>query len=182
MDGHVSTETHGDLRIPHFKKLYIYIYPIVCLVIWKIFGHLASLLIITLWWTYKKQWKITIFNGKIHYFYGHVPLLFVCSPEGKSPLITMNHELITIKSPFSYGFRNLHTFHQDRKKPPRQTVEGLHHRFEAVGTGDGRCQCNLGWKGPFCSARTGGDPASWSCLVFFMEKIRNLLWLIMVNG
>ena len=21
----------------------------------------------TLWWTYKKQWKITIFNGKIHY-------------------------------------------------------------------------------------------------------------------
>ena len=21
-------------------------------------------------------------NGKIHYFYGHVPLLFVCSPEG----------------------------------------------------------------------------------------------------
>ena len=22
------------------------------------------------------------FNGKIHYFYGHVPLLFVCSPEG----------------------------------------------------------------------------------------------------
>ena len=22
----------------------------------------------TLWWTYKKQWKITIFDGKIHYF------------------------------------------------------------------------------------------------------------------
>ena len=21
---------------------------------------------------YKKLWKITIFNGKIHYFYGHV--------------------------------------------------------------------------------------------------------------
>ena len=29
----------------------------------------------TLWWTYKKQWKITIFNGKIHDFYGHFPLL-----------------------------------------------------------------------------------------------------------
>ena len=25
MDDHVSTETHGDLRIPNFKKLYIYI-------------------------------------------------------------------------------------------------------------------------------------------------------------
>ena len=36
----------------------------------------------TLWWTYKKQWKITIFSGKIHYFYGHFQLLFVSSPEG----------------------------------------------------------------------------------------------------
>ena len=27
------------------------------------------------WWTYKKLWKITIFNGKIHYFYGHFQLL-----------------------------------------------------------------------------------------------------------
>ena len=45
----------------------------------------------------------------------------------------------------------------DDVKDPRQTVEGLHHRFEAVGTGDGRCQCSLGWKGPFCSARTGGE-------------------------
>ena len=25
----------------------------------------------TLWKTYKKLWKITMFNGKIHYFYGH---------------------------------------------------------------------------------------------------------------
>jgi hypothetical protein len=24
-----------------------------------------------LWYTYKKLWKITILNGKIHYFYGH---------------------------------------------------------------------------------------------------------------
>ena len=30
---------------------------------------------ITLWWTYKKLWKITIFHGKIHYFYGHFQLL-----------------------------------------------------------------------------------------------------------
>ena len=29
----------------------------------------------TLWWTYKKQWKITIFHGKINYFNGHVQLL-----------------------------------------------------------------------------------------------------------
>ena len=29
----------------------------------------------TLWWTNSLQWKITIFNGKIHYFYGHFPLL-----------------------------------------------------------------------------------------------------------
>ena len=36
----------------------------------------------TLWWTNILQWNITIFNGKIHYFYGHFPLLFVCSPEG----------------------------------------------------------------------------------------------------
>ena len=27
------------------------------------------------WWTYILPWKITIFNGKIHYFYGHFQLL-----------------------------------------------------------------------------------------------------------
>ena len=27
--------------------------------------------------------RSTIFNGNIHYFYGHFQLLFVCSPEGK---------------------------------------------------------------------------------------------------
>ena len=42
-----------------------------------------NLLWITLWWTNILPWKITIFNGKIHYFYGHFPLLFVCLPEGK---------------------------------------------------------------------------------------------------
>ena len=36
----------------------------------------------TLWWTNILLWKITIFHGKIHYFNGHFPLLFVCSPEG----------------------------------------------------------------------------------------------------
>jgi len=40
---------------------------------------------------------------------------------------------------------------------PWQTVEGLHGRFDPVGTGDGRCQCYSGWKGPFCSTRTGDD-------------------------
>ena len=29
-------------------------------------------------------WKITIFNGNTHYFYGHCQQLFVCLPEGKS--------------------------------------------------------------------------------------------------
>ena len=38
----------------------------------------------TLWWTNILLWKITIFHGKIHYFYGHFPLLFVCSPKGKN--------------------------------------------------------------------------------------------------
>ena len=28
---------------------------------------LDDVLLVTLWWKYKKQWKITIFNGKIHY-------------------------------------------------------------------------------------------------------------------
>ena len=26
---------------------------------------------LTLWWTNILPWKITMFNGKIHYFYGH---------------------------------------------------------------------------------------------------------------
>ncbi|CAK9005954.1 Uncharacterized beta-glucan synthesis-associated protein C23H3.11c [Durusdinium trenchii] len=39
---------------------------------------------------------------------------------------------------------------------PWQTVEGLH-RFSPVGTGDGRCQCHDGWKGPFCSVESGGQ-------------------------
>ena len=30
---------------------------------------------VTLWWTNILPWKITIFNGKIHYFYGHFQLL-----------------------------------------------------------------------------------------------------------
>ena len=33
------------------------------------------------------------FNGKIHYFYGHFPWLFVCSPEGIPILIPHNVSL-----------------------------------------------------------------------------------------
>ena len=33
-------------------------------------------------------WKITIFTGKIHYFYGHFQQLFVCLPEGRVGDIT----------------------------------------------------------------------------------------------
>ena len=37
----------------------------------------------TLWWTFILPWKDPPFlMGKSHYFYGHVQLLFVCSPEG----------------------------------------------------------------------------------------------------
>ena len=36
----------------------------------------------TLWWTNILLWKITIFHGKIHYFYGHFQLQTVSSPEG----------------------------------------------------------------------------------------------------
>ena len=36
----------------------------------------------TLWWTNIAMERSTIFDGKIHYFYGHFQLLFVCSPEG----------------------------------------------------------------------------------------------------
>ena len=31
----------------------------------------------TLWWTNITIWKITMFNGKMHYFYGHVQLLML---------------------------------------------------------------------------------------------------------
>ena len=30
-----------------------------------------------------------MFHGKIHYFYGHFQLLFVCLPEGKQPKISL---------------------------------------------------------------------------------------------
>ena len=36
----------------------------------------------TLWWTNILPWKITIFHGNIHYFYGHFQLQTVSSPEG----------------------------------------------------------------------------------------------------
>ena len=36
----------------------------------------------TLWWTYKKLWKITMFNGKIHYFDWAIFNCYVSSPEG----------------------------------------------------------------------------------------------------
>ena len=38
--------------------------------------------VLYLWWTNSWQWKFTIFHGKIHYFYGHVQLPTVSSPEG----------------------------------------------------------------------------------------------------
>ena len=41
----------------------------------------------TLWWTNIAMERSTIFNGKIHYFYGHCQLLFVCSPEGINMVI-----------------------------------------------------------------------------------------------
>ena len=34
-------------------------------------------------------WKITIFHGKFHYFYGHFPSLFVCLPEGNKVILPL---------------------------------------------------------------------------------------------
>ena len=51
----------------------------------------------TLWWTYKKLWKITIFNGKIHYFYGHFQLQTVSSPEGIWPFFPNTSKMFTAK-------------------------------------------------------------------------------------
>ena len=50
--------------------------------IWIVGIFPEILALCTLWWTNKKLWKITIFYGNIHYFYGHFQLLFVSSPEG----------------------------------------------------------------------------------------------------
>ena len=36
-------------------------------------GAIGGIMIYTLWWTNILPWKITIFNGKIHYFDGHFP-------------------------------------------------------------------------------------------------------------
>ena len=53
----------------------------------------------------KAMERSTIFHGKIHYFDWAIFHCYVSSPKGKSPLITINHGSITIKSPFSYGLK-----------------------------------------------------------------------------
>ena len=45
----------------------------------------------TLWWTNIAMERSIIFHGKIHYFYGHFQLLFVCSPEGTQMLLKVTH-------------------------------------------------------------------------------------------
>ena len=52
---------------------------------------------ITLWWT-NIAMENHHFHGKIHYFYGHVQLLFVSSPEGThnvNPIIHSFHDIPT---------------------------------------------------------------------------------------
>ena len=73
--------------------IFTIVMPIINIVIWQYMAisiliitshHWCCYIIsITLWWTNILPWSITIFNRKIHYFYGHFPLLFVCSPEGR---------------------------------------------------------------------------------------------------
>ena len=53
---------HGSKRVEPWKLTH-----------WTL--HPKKKLVFTLWWTNILPWKITIFYGKIHYFYGHVPLL-----------------------------------------------------------------------------------------------------------
>ena len=50
----------------------------------------------TLWQTYKKLWKITMFNGKINYFYGHFQvrkLLVYQRVNGLEVVITYSHHI-----------------------------------------------------------------------------------------
>ena len=43
---------------------------------------------------YKKLWKITIFHGKIHYFYGDFPYSHVKLPDGNLQLMLHSHDAI----------------------------------------------------------------------------------------
>ena len=51
-------------------------------------------------------WEITIFNGKIHYFYGHFPVRYGSLPEGTSHKIQLNHHFPMVFLWFSYGFHH----------------------------------------------------------------------------
>ena len=76
---------HWEANTPTFRhaklsKWWKYISPIP---IKETVPHIPqSWLMITLWWTNILLLKITIFYGKIHYFYGHFQLQTVSSPEG----------------------------------------------------------------------------------------------------
>ena len=61
---------------------------------------------------YILPWKITIFNGKKHYFNGHFQLLFVCSPEGmtlfaRPSIANLQHRKNTAPNSQSYPLSGL---------------------------------------------------------------------------
>ena len=78
--GH-TLEARIDSQI--FPQLWPFIsYNLVISVGWNTFYKWGDFLVLitgisghTLWWTNILPWKITIFHGKIHYFYGHFQLL-----------------------------------------------------------------------------------------------------------
>ena len=55
-------------KLGHFNS-YVTNYQRVCYIMLCI--AMLCLHMFTLWWTNILPWKITMFNGKIHYFYGH---------------------------------------------------------------------------------------------------------------
>ena len=85
--------------------------------------------IVTLWWTNILPWKITIFKGKTHYFYGNFPLLFVCSPEGTTiHSITLLRTLLTasaVRFPFQSTPGSLGLpFYLIESQPPLMSPHG----------------------------------------------------------
>ena len=89
---------------------------------------MATFFFRTLWWTNIAMERSTIFHGKIHYFYGHFPLLFVCSPEGSDRSIPfMPHDIM----------RQTPALASRCSRAPRQSVRCEMNKFDDM--------MHLGW-------------------------------------
>ena len=98
----------------------------------------------TLWWTNIAMENHHAINGTIHYVYGHFPLLFVCSPEGKPPF---SYGFPMVFLWFSYGFPMVFPF-----KPPFSYGKPL---FLAQHLhSPSRCRCSGHTSPPWASTRT----------------------------